>query len=117
MAGQHYHFTHQTSSASDYTKARYREQTIKLFNTVERELATRDFIGATYSIADMAIYSWLQIYSQLKMNINDFPNIASYLQRIASREEVLAAYAKGVVFSWAFSAYFSRYIKQPNRSL
>lgn len=95
MAGQHYHFIHQEVEGNQYARSRYQEQTVHLFNTVEQALAGCDFIAQAYSIADMAIYPWLRIHAQLQVDIRPLPNVAGYLQRMAAREEVLAAYAKG----------------------
>lgn len=95
MAGQNYHFLHQNAEGNQHARTRYLEQTVHLFNTVEKALADRDFICAAYSIADMAIYPWLRIHAQLKVDIQGLPNIVGYLQRIAGRSEVVAAYAKG----------------------
>ncbi|MQA55583.1 glutathione S-transferase family protein [Pseudomonas piscis] len=95
MAGQQYHFIHQEAEGNQYARARYREQTVHLFQTVEKTLAGRDFIAHDYSIADMAIYPWLRIHGQLQVDIQALPNLAGYLQRMATRTEVRAAYAKG----------------------
>ena len=95
MAGQNYHFIHQNGEDHRYARSRYQAQTEHLFSTVEKALAGRDFICPAYSIADMAIYPWLRIHAQLNVDIRKLPQVADYLQRIAAREEVLAAYAKG----------------------
>ena len=95
MAGQNSHFIHQEAEDNEYARSRYQEQTFHLFNTVEKALAGRDFIARLYSIADMAIYPWLRIHAQLQVDIQTLPNVTGYLKRMAAREEVLTAYAKG----------------------
>ncbi|AZC24751.1 MULTISPECIES: glutathione S-transferase family protein [Pseudomonas] len=95
MAGQHYHFLQLDAQAHHYARDRYLKQTAALFDTLENALQDQDFICHDYSIADMAIYPWLRIHAQLNVDIDDLPNITAYLQRLAAREEVISAYAKG----------------------
>ncbi|MGZ0705170.1 glutathione S-transferase family protein [Pseudomonas piscis] len=99
MAGQHYHFIHQGLEGNQYARSRYQDQTLHLFNTVEKALAGRDYVAGAYSIADMAIYPWLRIHGQLQVDIRALPNVTGYLQRMAARAEVLAAYAKGATLA------------------
>ncbi|WP_263262966.1 glutathione binding-like protein [Pseudomonas sp. RIT-PI-S] len=66
-----------------------------MFKTLDQALAGREFICPAYSIADMAIYPWLRIHDQFNVDIRELPNLASYVARIAAREDVQAAYAKG----------------------
>lgn len=75
--------------------SRFRKETVRLYTVLEHQLAERDFVAGTYSIADMAIYPWVLQYDKQGMTLDDFPNVAAWLTKIGERSAVIRAYEKG----------------------
>ncbi len=95
MAGQNHHFSRYAPERLPYAINRYVKETQRLYGVLEKRLAGRDFVAGEYSVADMAIYPWIELYQWQSQNIDDFPAIKSWLQRIKNRPAVQKAYAKG----------------------
>ena len=52
-----------------------------------------NYVTGDYSIADMAIYPWAKLWEMQQQKIEDLPNMAAWLERIAARPAVQRAYA------------------------
>lgn len=84
--GQYLHFTRFEPEVSDYAKARYSSQAIRLLDVVEARLQQREFLcNEQYSIADMAAFAWLTRLAQLLLPDTGRPNIARWCAAIAQR--------------------------------
>lgn len=93
MAGQNHHFNRYAPEPIPYAIERYVKETARLYGVLERQLEGRDYVAGEYSIADMAIYPWATLWEGQKQRIEDFPNMAAWLARIAARPAVQRAYA------------------------
>ena len=95
MAGQAHHFikyapTMDPPQDLPYPKNRYKNEVCRLYGVLDRRLADRDFIAGDYSIADMAIWPWASLWEGQEQDISSFPNMAKWLERVGSREAVIA---------------------------
>ena len=101
MAGQTHHFRqYAPAMISDqrhlaYGVNRYTNETHRLYGVMNRRLADRDYLAGEYSIADMACWPWVLPALQ-GQNIDDFPNLKAWLERVGSREAVQKGRAVGV---------------------
>ena len=59
MTGQANHFLNYAKEDLPYAKKRYTDEVHRLFGVMNRRLATRKFLAGTYSIADIACWSWV----------------------------------------------------------
>lgn len=57
MMGQANHFRGLKTKVP-YGESRYRNETVRLFGVLDRQLEGRDYMTGTYSIADMAAVAW-----------------------------------------------------------
>ena len=71
-----------------YAKDRYRAETERLYAVLERQLASREHICGDYSIADMAIWPWASLWEGQQQTLDDKPNLAAWLDRVANRPAV-----------------------------
>lgn len=100
MAGQTHHFRqYAPAMISDqrqlaYGVQRYTNELHRLYGVLDRRLADRDYVAGDYSIADMAIWPWI-LPSLQGQNIEDFPNLAAWLERVGSRPAVQKGRAVG----------------------
>jgi GST-like protein len=97
MAGQNGHFNHAAPEKLPYAISRYERETARLFAVLDKRLAERDFVAGAgrgeYSIADIASYPWTKNYARLNQQIEEFPNLKRWQDRIAARPATERAYA------------------------
>src|SRR5690606_6249136 len=94
MAGQNHHFTQYAPEKIPYAIDRYVRETSRLYGVLNKRLADREYIAGEYSIADMACYPWIVPHEKQQQELNDFPNLKRWFERIASRPATLRAYEK-----------------------
>lgn len=88
MLGQNHHFNHYAPEDLPYAKKRYIDETHRLYGVLNRRLEGRDYVADEYSIADMAIVGWAVSWERQFMDIADFANVGSWLDRLKSRPAV-----------------------------
>lgn len=66
----------------------------RLYGVLERRLASAEYVAGDYSIADMAIFPWIQPTRQ-GLRLTDFPHLAAWRERLKARPAVQRAYALG----------------------
>jgi len=94
MAGQNHHFTQYAPEKVPYAISRYVNETSRLYSVLNKQLANKTFITGEYSIADMASYPWIRSYEKQGQDLNNFPNVKAWFERISARPAVIKAYAK-----------------------
>ncbi|MEE3635457.1 MULTISPECIES: glutathione binding-like protein [Pseudomonas] len=94
MAGQNHHFSRFAPEKIPYAIKRYVDETARLYGVLNKRLADRPFVaGAEYSIADMAIYPWIVSHQWQSQNLDDFPALKAWFERIKARPATQRAYA------------------------
>ncbi|MBH3431057.1 glutathione binding-like protein [Pseudomonas alkylphenolica] len=94
MAGQNHHFNRFAPEKIPYAIKRYVDETARLYGVLDKRLADRPFVaGDTYSIADMAIYPWIVPHTWQQQNLDDFPALKGWFERIQARPATQRAYA------------------------
>lgn len=95
MAGQNHHFTQYAPETVPYAIDRYVNETNRLYGVLNKQLAGREYVAGDYSIADMAIYPWIVPYENQRQDLNDFPDLRAWFERMRGRPAVERAYALG----------------------
>ncbi len=93
MLGQNHHFRNYVTEKIPYAIDRYLKETERLYGVLDERLADREFVAGEYSIADMACYPWIVLHERQGQNLDDFPNIKRWFQKIQGRDAVQRAYA------------------------
>ena len=93
MLAQYNHFKNYAKEPHPYAIERFSKETERLFAVLNRQLVGQDYVAGQFSIADIAIYPWLSIYEKLAVNIEQYPEVKAYLERIKNREAVKKAYS------------------------
>jgi GST-like protein len=88
MAGQAHHFRGDAAEPIPYAIARYTDEVNRLYDVMNERLAARDFLAGTYSIADMACWTWSRNWRRQGQNIDDFPHFKAWFERVAARPAV-----------------------------
>ena len=95
MLGQNLHFGQYAPEKIPYAIDRYVNETSRLFEVMDKQLTNREFIAGEYSIADMASYPWVFKHPYLQLQLDEFPNLARWYQKIEQRPAVARAYEIG----------------------
>lgn len=86
MLGQHGHFKLYAPDRIAYPTERYRNETLRLYGVLDRQLAQNDHVtGADYSIADMACFPWIQTYRAQEIDLPAFPNLKRWYEQVKQR--------------------------------
>ena len=93
MAGQNHHFVQYAPERIPYAMERYIKETHRLYAVLDKRLADREFIAGEYSIADMACYPWIVPHERQQQNLEEFPHLKQWFERIGRRPAVQRAYA------------------------
>jgi glutathione S-transferase/GST-like protein len=100
MAGQRNHFRNYASTflkdsrQTAYGARRYTDEVERLYGVLNKRLEGRAFICGDYTVADMISWPWVQGQSSAALEIEAFPNLLAWKQRIGEREPVQRALAQ-----------------------
>jgi GST-like protein len=88
MLGQAHHFRKYASEEIPYAVTRYTDEATRLYGVMEHRLSEAEYFGGEYSIADIAIYPWLVQHEDQGQNMQDYPNLERWFERVGSRPAV-----------------------------
>lgn len=78
------------------TLHRFTKEVKRLYAVLDGQLAGREFICDEYSIADMACWPWVEQHGEYVGELQHYPNILEWHQRIAARPAVQRAMEVGL---------------------
>jgi len=88
--GQVHHFLRAAPEPVPYAIERYTKETRRLYGVMDKHLQKREYLAQDYSIADIATYPWVARYEWHKVDLNDFPAVKRWFDRISARPAVQA---------------------------
>jgi len=92
MLGQAHHFLKYTPEKIEYAMNRYRNEASRLYGVVDAQLKKSEWLGCDeYSIADMATFPWMRAPERQGVDIEKFPTLKRWRERIAARPAVKKA--------------------------
>ena len=71
-----------------YAIDRYTNEAVRLYRVVNKALKGRKYIAGSYSIADIALYPWLNLHGMQGQELKDYPNIKKWHERVRARPAV-----------------------------
>ncbi|CCH46205.1 hypothetical protein BN7_5796 [Wickerhamomyces ciferrii] len=82
--GQAHHFIKYAPEDIPYGKKRYLDETERVFGVYEIRLKENNgwLVGDHLNIADIAAFSWINIYNYIDIDINKWPSIKAWLEKI-----------------------------------
>ncbi len=88
MFGQCGHFLGYAPERIPYAIERYRNETLRLYAVLDRRLEDRAWLADDYSIADMAVYPWIDVRWLHEIDIEDFPAVQRWFEAMGERDAV-----------------------------
>lgn len=89
MLGQVNHFHLIPSEADSYGARRFRDQAARAFRIVDERLRVSPFMGGDrYSIADIAVHSWMGYLKRHGLEERDFPHLIAWRDLLDERAAV-----------------------------
>ncbi|VAW15790.1 Glutathione S-transferase [hydrothermal vent metagenome] len=88
MLGQAHHFLEFAKEKVPYAIERYHSEAKRLYGVMDRRLEGREFLAGEYSIADMACVGWANSYERQRIDLNKFPNVKNWYERLLERPAV-----------------------------
>ena len=96
MLGQNHHFRNAAAEPFPYGVARYSRETERLYDVLNRRLEGRKYVAAgQFTIADIAILGWVRRWPRHKTDLNEFPNVKVWYERLLDRPTVQRGFAAG----------------------
>lgn len=71
-----------------------KDEVLRIYRVLDGELAARDYLAGEYSIADIAVFPWIQPRRQ-GQSLADFPHLSRWYERVRSRPAIERAYRYG----------------------
>lgn len=88
MSGQAGHFMTYAPKRIPYAVKRYRNEVLRLYGVMDRQLAKEEFLAGRYSIADIATYPWIRPYARFKIDMAEFPHLHRWVETVGARKAV-----------------------------
>lgn len=88
MFGQTHYFLRADGEKVLQAIERFKKETARLYDVMNRHLEGRRFFADDYSIADIAIFPWVGRYERHQTNLADFANVKRWFDAIAARPAV-----------------------------
>jgi GST-like protein len=89
MLGQAHHFRMYAQEKITYAIERYTNEAKRLYRVMDTRLAqSRYFVGAQYTIADIAIFPWLRSWKNQGIEWDDYPHLKGWFDEVAARPAV-----------------------------
>ena len=88
MLGQAHHFRRYAKEQIPYAIDRYTSEATRLYRVLDKRLGETQFLAEDYSIADMAVYPWLQPHKWQGQDVAAWPNLQRWYSAVRARPAV-----------------------------
>jgi len=85
---QHFRLYAPQGPALQYAVDRFTNECNRLYGVMNMRLAARDYLAGSYSIADMACVGWASRWQRQGQDIDAFPHLKRWLDRVRTRPAV-----------------------------
>jgi len=93
MLGQAHHFNVFAKEKHPYAIKRYIEEAKRLYNVLDKQLEGKKYICDDFSIADIATIGWARVNEKQGVDINEYPNVKNWIERMKDRPAVARAFS------------------------
>jgi GST-like protein len=94
MLGQAHHFLQYAPEKVEYAMNRYRNEANRLYGVLDNRLKASEWLACgEYTIADIAVFPWLRAPERQGVDIEEYPHVKRWRDRIAERPAVVRGVA------------------------
>jgi len=88
MQGQANVFYRYAPERIDYAIRRYQNETRRLYEVLDGQLAEHEYLAGEYSIADIANWAWVHTHEWAGVSVEGLPHLQRWLDAVGSRPAV-----------------------------
>lgn len=88
MLGQLHHFLHYAAERVPYAIERYTNEAKRIYRVMDERLTKEHFFAGEYSIADIAIFPWVNLHERQRIEIDEYPNLKRWHRALLNRPAV-----------------------------
>lgn len=92
MLGQAHQYLFYHRGKSKFAEEKTKGYVEHVYSILEKQLIDKEYIVKDYSIADIAIWPWVDRCERHEINLEDFPNIKRWYDKISIRPAVIKGY-------------------------
>ena len=92
MLGQAHQYLFYHRGKSKFAEEKTKGYVEHVYSILEKQLIDKEYIVKDYSIADIAIWPWVDRCERHKINLEDYPNIKRWYDKISIRPAVIKGY-------------------------
>ena len=92
MLGQAHQYLYYHRGKSKFAEEKTKGYVEHVYSILEKQLIDKEYIVKDYSIADIAIWPWVDRCERHEINLEDYPNIKRWYDKISIRPAVIKGY-------------------------
>ena len=92
MLGQAHQYLFYHRGKSKFAEEKTKGYVEHVYSILEKQLMNKEYIVKDYSIADIAIWPWVDRCERHEINLEDYPNIKRWYDKISIRPAVIKGY-------------------------
>ena len=92
MLGQAHQYLFYHRGKSKFAEEKTKGYVEHVYSILEKQLMDKEYIVNNYSIADIAIWPWVDRCERHEINLEDYPNIKRWYDKISIRPAVIKGY-------------------------
>ena len=92
MLGQAHQYLFYHRGKSKFAEEKTKGYVEHVYSILEKQLMDKEYIVNEYSIADIAIWPWVDRCERHEINLEDYPNIKRWYDKISIRPAVIKGY-------------------------
>ena len=92
MLGQAHQYLFYHRGKSKFAEEKTKGYVEHVYSILEKQLMDKEYIVKDYSIADIAIWPWVDRCERHEINLEDYPNIKRWYAKISIRPAVIKGY-------------------------
>ena len=92
MLGQAHQYLFYHRGKSKFAEEKTKGYVEHVYSILEKQLIDNEYLVKDYSVADIAIWPWVDRCERHEINLEDYPNIKRWYDKIAIRPAVIKGY-------------------------
>ena len=92
MLGQAHQYLFYHRGKSKFAEEKTKGYVEHVYSILEKQLMDKEYVVNNYSIADIAIWPWVDRCERHEINLEDYPNIKRWYDKISIRPAVIKGY-------------------------